>query len=138
LLAIPIDAEGFAIGQVLATGVVFYLGIDPERRSLEDIGKVLNLRLFAWTTDGEIYRKNWRLIGERPVPPIFPEPEYKFEQGGKMLVETFAGEVVRAFDPQSDREIRYRWSVSPLILSDAVLAINGLAPWQPHFDKLLA
>jgi hypothetical protein len=138
LLAIPIDAEQFAIGQILVPGKVFYLGIDPERRSPNDNDKSLNMRLFAWTTDGEIYRKTWRLIGARPAPQTFPKPNYKFEQDGELLVETFAGDVVRPFDPQSDQEIRHRWSVTSGILSDAVLAINGLAPWQASFDKLLA
>jgi len=138
LVALPIDGERFAVGQILIPGIKFYIGIDPEGRSSMGESHPLNLRLFAWTTDGEMYRKSWKLIGQRPLPEQFPRPDYKFEQAGETFVETFDGSVIRPFDPATDQHVRYRWSVSPALLSDAVLSFNGKAAWMPHFDKFLA
>ena len=119
LVALPIDDERCAAGQILVPGVKFYIGIDPEGRSSVEESDLLNLRLFAWTTDGEIYRKSWKLIGQRPVPEQFPRPDYKFEQEGETLVETFDGSVIRPRDaPRQTRSarapfpVRLTWRIS--------------------------
>ena len=138
LISIPLSDGFIAVGQIILPGVSFYLGVDPSRRTTVEAPHDFAPKLFAWTNDAELYRGNWeKLVDRLPVSPDFPRPDFKVEIAGRMVVESFEGQMIRDFVPGQDDALNYRSTQSPLLVQDAVNALNGLGDWLPMFDKLL-
>lgn len=140
VIAIPLGDNRFALSQVYFPGTVFYLlifkSILDGRYSDEDLSGPAVLG--AWTTDGEIYRGNWTILGKSPVRVSgFVEPSYKVIISGKTIVESFDGKTRRAFDDATDRDLKNRSSQSSPLVEGAVRAYFGLEEWMPLYDKLL-
>lgn len=140
VIAIPVEDGRFALAQVYRPGVVFYLLIfriiQDGNYSEEDLSKPAVLG--AWTTDGELHRGSWTVLGKSPVRVSgFKEPEYKVVVSGKNLVESFDGKSRRPFDESSDRELRNRSSQSSPLVEAAARAYFGYEEWKPLYNKLL-
>lgn len=139
VLRIPIREKTFALGQVLFTGTAFYLGIDPTERT--QVGVVcdeeLDLRMFSWTNDGELYRGGWRILDVCSLQETEPFPEYRVVINGSLCVESFDKSSVRPFIGGADDDLSTRKIRSPLILQDAVQAYCGVGEWLANYDALL-
>jgi hypothetical protein len=116
--------DRWVLSQVLLPGTNFYLGV-AERvfgavPAAEQIDG-LTLSIFSWTNDAEIYRGNWRLLGERPMQEALnPDQAYRVAISGEMMVENLRGEVVRKFNAETDQHLSYRKVRSPLLFQDIV------------------
>jgi hypothetical protein len=139
LLAIPLADGRFAVAQIILPGVSFYLAVDPTPRESLETPNDFAPKFFAWTNDAEVYRGNWPKLADRlPIFGDFPKPNFKVSSGGRMVVETFEGQLLRDFVPGQDDALSYRSSLSPLLVQSAVDAMNGFGEWLPMFDELLA
>jgi len=126
VIAMPMGEERWVLAQVLVPGITFYLGAAPVAFSglpEADQIKGLQLSVFSWTNDAEVYRGNWKLLGTQPLQAA-PNPDiaYKVEVSGQMMVEAFNGQLLREFDPRTDENLPYRTSRSPLLVQDMVQA----------------
>lgn len=139
VLAIPATSGKWVIGQVLHAEINFYIGIAltefdefpaPSQIHEEE------LVLFSWTTDGEVYRGGWWVLGDAQPPENFEFPKYRVCYAGEDAIVSFLGEYVRPFNSDLDRNLRSRISRSPKLVQNAVLVAFGVSNRQEDFDNM--
>lgn len=139
VLAIPIRTGEWALSQVLYPGVKFYLGIGLKAFGeplSADLIEALQLELFSWTNDAEVYKGNWINLGVHDIIYHGSYPEYRITIEGQDFVEDFFGNTLRRFNPAKDVGLRFRKVRSPLLVQDAVRAAVGTGEWLNTFEEM--
>jgi hypothetical protein len=128
------------IGQIARGRVVMWIVIfrdlftdlpPPEELAKREI------LLSAWTTDALFFHERWTVFGNYPVSEDrIPQPSYVARQGDNFFVESFDESDYRPATQDDLDRLKYRFSVSPKSLQDALLAHHGFDDWKEHYDEL--
>lgn len=120
--------HGFGYGQVIRPGTVFYTSILKgvhDRPQLPESLSPESVLLLARTTDGCLWRGEWKVVGNLPLPSGIPFPKAKVQQEGELYVVDFEGRLLRRAS-QADADLYdYELSVSSPRLQDAWLSYSG-------------
>lgn len=128
-------------GIIVVGGGVPYVAIlntlHEKRPPLADLNSD-EVALVGWTMDSLIDHGSWTIIGIDNGPRRdVPFPNFKVNLAGVLQTTDFQGKIIGPSRPDEIDLLGYRFSSSPLIYQDALMALNGIGDWQDHFDKLL-
>lgn len=137
----PLPDGRLGYGIIIVGGGVPYVVIlktlHERRPPLSDLESD-EVALVGWTMDSLIYHGRWTIIGTDNGPPRgVPFPNFKVNVAGVLQTTDFQGKVLGPSRPDEIDLLGYRFSSSPLIYQDALMALNGVGDWKNHFDKLL-
>jgi len=127
------------IGQIARGGdvmwIVIFRDLFAELPTPEDL-RVRDMLLSAWTTDALFFHERWAVFDNYPVEEYrIPRPSYVIQQDGQFFVESFDGSEFRPAKQHDLDLLKYRFSVSPITLQDALFAHHGFDSWNPHYDE---
>lgn len=116
LLKISCGESGALLGQVLLIDLTFYMRVVdirvPDSDVLDiDVSKA-NTVLIGETTDGELVRGNWSVVGTAPVPADYLRPFNVVGTSEGLLLRNFDGQVVRSASQKDFEYYGYKVSVS--------------------------
>lgn len=141
VLAIPLSAGEWALGQVICPGINFYIGVSlkmfKEPLSAKCI-EGLTFDMFSWTNDAEVFNKSWKNLGKYDLQWHGRLPEYKLGPPGEEIVESFCGLKLRDYHSELDKDVHYKTINSPLLCQDAIQAAFGMREWKPIYDHMKA
>ncbi len=118
--------------------VVIFRDLFAELPTADDLHE-RDMLLSAWTTDALFLHERWKVFGNYPVAEDqIPRPSYVVQQNGQFFVESFDGSELRPATQNDLDRLKYRFSVGPIRLQDALLAHHGFGDWKPHYDEVKA
>lgn len=113
---------------MIRPGIVFYAsilnGVHDRPQPVESLSPERVL-LLARTTDGSLWRGEWKVVGNLPVPSGIPFPNAKVLQAGELYVTNFEGQLIRKASQADSDLYDYALSVSSPRLQDAWLSHSG-------------
>ncbi|MBI1929312.1 immunity 26/phosphotriesterase HocA family protein [Candidatus Poribacteria bacterium] len=137
---IKIDDHRAGYGQVIAKNIgpnplliaifrqVYPLSAPP---SIEEVTQS-EILFLANSMDAKIWHGHWPVVGNSPPnPERIPFPFYKVGRPGNIYIENYEGEAVRKAAPENCKFFDYRFSVTPMMLENALKAYYGLG--MVHF-----
>ena len=149
VFAIPCGPGTAAIGQAIAQWrtdlyVAIFEDLVPEGcRGVDGpVAEAMRsaISITAATTDGEVYRGNWTVLGSAEVRKDVPFPVYKVLESTPMggprwcLVNVF-GRSIRTATPAEVAAFDLQSYPTPTLVAGAVRAAHGLEPWLDAFDE---
>ena len=141
IFEMPLPDGRLGYGIIVVGGGVPYVVIlktlHEKRPPLPDLDSDV-VALVGWTMDSQIYHGRWTIIGTDNGPPRdVPFPNFKVNVAGVLQTTDFQGKVIGPSRPDEIDLLDFRFSSSPLIFQDALMALHGLEYWKDHHDKLL-
>lgn len=141
---IPLDESRVGLGQVADVlpselCLVAFAGSWPTH-SLPIANDVIarEPRFATLSFDAKIWNGDWRIIGNTVENlSSIRSPLFKVRVSGCVLIEKHDGSKSRLASADEAEFLRYRSTVAPIRLENAVKADHGIADWNPAFDKLL-
>jgi hypothetical protein len=140
---IPLDESRVGLGQVVDVlpselYLVAFAGSWPAYSppiANDVIGR--EPRFATLSFDAKLWNGDWRIIGNTVENlPSIRLPLFKVRCTGCVLVEKHDGSKSRLASTDEAQFLRYRSTVAPVRLENAVKADHGIADWNPAFDKL--
>lgn len=142
LFCIPLDATSFGAGVVAGKWqselyLVLFKEVFADSQAFGELGAGSLTPIFASSSlDAKIWHGHWPLITRNADISWIVQPLYKVEEPGGTVAESFDRKFRRSINPSAAARLRYRRSVAPVRLENALKAYHGYKVWEPAFDEL--
>lgn len=141
---IPLDESRVGLGQVVdmlpsELYLVAFAGSWPTCSppvASDVIGQ--EPRFATLSFDAKLWNGDWRIIGNTIENlPSIRLPLFKVRCNGCLLIEKHDGSKSRLASTNEAEFLRYRSTVTPIRLENAVKADHGIGDWNPAYNKSL-
>lgn len=139
---IPVSGSSYGMGQVVARyGEELYLVVYEVLTSREAATPELVLDeepvLASLSLDAKLWHGHWPIIGNttKNLTKI-SEPAFKINVGGAVLIESQDRSKNKEADPEQVDKLRYRTTVAPVRLENAIRALHTGVGWNAAYDRL--
>jgi hypothetical protein len=140
---IPLDDTRVSLGQVVDVlpNELYLVAFGGSWQALSPplVNEVLGKepRFSTLSLDAKLWNGDWPIIGNTTENlPNIRLPLFKVRSSGCVLVEKHDGSKSRIATSNEELLLRFRATVSPIRLENAVKADQGIKDWNTAFDEL--
>ena len=117
----------------------FIAAFGPLDSVPSDLNAAVNqtARFEMLTDDRLVAEGRWNVVGYVAVASDIDLPAHQVSLGAidNVMVEDFAGQRRRPATQEERRTLPHRSTSDPRILEEAMAALAGLQPWNPHYEQ---